>query len=102
MPRYIDADKLIEMANHEGAFGYIDVYDICAIPEADVAEIVPCRKCKFYKRTGSFYGLCKHRQWNETIKKIDSMLNWILFDDLVNRIACIIHEAEKGTYNEKV
>ena len=67
MPRYIDADKLIEMANHEGAFGYIDVYDICAIPEADVAEIVPCRKCKFYKRTGSFYGLCKHRQWNETI-----------------------------------
>ena len=39
---------------------------------------------------------------DETIKRIDSLLNWILFDDLVNRIACIIHEAEKGTYNEKV
>lgn len=38
---------------------------------------------------------------DETIKRIDSLLNWILFDDLVNRIACIIYEAQKGTYNEK-
>lgn len=39
---------------------------------------------------------------DETIKRIDSLLNWILFDDLVNRITCIIYEAQKGTYNEKV
>lgn len=39
---------------------------------------------------------------DETIKRIDSLLNWILFDDLANRIACIIYEAEKGAYNEKV
>lgn len=39
---------------------------------------------------------------DETIKRIDSLLAWILFDDLVDRIRCIIHEAQKGTYNEKV
>ena len=38
MPRYIDADKLIELATHEGAYGYVDVHDICNVPTADVVE----------------------------------------------------------------
>ena len=38
----------------------------------------------------------------DTVKTLESLLNWITFDDLVNRIVCIIKEAEKGKYNEKV
>ena len=38
MPRYIDADKLIKLATHEGAYGYVDVHDIYNAPTADVVE----------------------------------------------------------------
>lgn len=38
MPRYIDADKLIDLATHEGAYGYVDVHDIRNTPTADVVE----------------------------------------------------------------
>lgn len=39
-PRYIDANKLIDLATHEGAYGYVDVHDIYNAPTADVVEIV--------------------------------------------------------------
>lgn len=45
MPRYIDADKLIELATHEGAYGYVDVHDICNVPTANVVEVVRCHDC---------------------------------------------------------
>lgn len=38
IPRYIDANKLIDLATHEGAYGYVDVHDIYNIPPADVVE----------------------------------------------------------------
>lgn len=37
-PRYIDANKLIDLATHEGAYGYVDVHDIYNAPTADVVE----------------------------------------------------------------
>lgn len=37
-PRYIDANKLIDLAMHEGAYGYVDVHDIHNAPTADVVE----------------------------------------------------------------
>lgn len=37
-PRYIDANRLIDLATHEGAYGYVDVHDIYSIPVADVVE----------------------------------------------------------------
>lgn len=37
-PRYIDANKLIDMAMHEGAYGYVDIHDIYNAPTADVVE----------------------------------------------------------------
>ena len=37
-PRYIDANKLIDLAMHEGAYGYVDVHDIYNAPTADVVE----------------------------------------------------------------
>lgn len=53
MPRYIDANKLIELATHEGAYGYVDVHDICNIPPADVVAVVRCRECKWYDGCGT-------------------------------------------------
>lgn len=48
MPRYIDANKLIELATHEGAYGYVDVHDIYNIPPADVVEVIHCKDCKHF------------------------------------------------------
>ena len=47
MPRYIDADKLVDLATHEGAYGYVDVHDIRNTPTADVVEVVRCKDCKW-------------------------------------------------------
>ena len=49
MPKYIDADKLIELATHEGAYGYVDVHDILQTPTADVVEVVRCKDCMWYE-----------------------------------------------------
>lgn len=51
-PRYIDANKLIDMAMHEGAYGYVDVHDIYNAPTADVVAVVRCRDCEYWD-TGS-------------------------------------------------
>lgn len=37
----------------------------------------------------------------DTVKTLESLLNWLTFDDLVNRIVLIMQEAQKGTYNER-
>lgn len=37
-PRYINANILIDLATHEGAYGYVDVQDIRNTPTADVVE----------------------------------------------------------------
>ena len=37
-PRYINANILIDLATHEGAYGYVDVHDIYNTPTADVVE----------------------------------------------------------------
>ena len=60
MPRYIDADKLIELATHEGAYGYVDVHDILQTPTADVVE----RKKGEWIDCGSIWGdEYEHRMW---------------------------------------
>ena len=46
-PRYIDANKLIDLATHEGAYGYVDVHDIYNVPTADVVKVVRCKDCSF-------------------------------------------------------
>ena len=62
-PRYIDANKLIDLATHEGAYGYVDVYDIYNTPTADVVEVVRCKDCKWaepYRAgSGNVYFACK-------------------------------------------
>jgi len=46
MPRYTDADWLIEEANKDGAYGYVDSYQIAKAPTADVVKVVRCKNCK--------------------------------------------------------
>lgn len=43
--RLIDANALIEEANAEGAYGYVDAFQIANAPTVDAVEIVRCRDC---------------------------------------------------------
>lgn len=64
MPRYIDAEKLIELATHEGAYGYVDVRHIRNTPTEDVVEVVRCKDCKWAERyrtvRGTFFACAEH------------------------------------------
>ena len=44
--RLIDANALIEEANAEGAYGYVDAKQIADAPTIDAVEVVRCEKCK--------------------------------------------------------
>lgn len=45
--RLIDANKLIKEANEDGAYGYVDAFQIADAPTVDAVEVVRCRECKF-------------------------------------------------------
>ena len=45
--RLIDANALIKEANEDGAFGYVDAFQIANAPTVDAVEVVRCRECKF-------------------------------------------------------
>ena len=44
--RLIDANALIEEANAEGAYGYVDAKQIADAPTVDAVEVIRCRDCK--------------------------------------------------------
>ena len=43
--RLIDDKALIEEANAEGAYGYVDAFQIANAPTVDAVEIVRCGDC---------------------------------------------------------
>ena len=47
--RLIDANVLIEEANTDGAYGYVDAKQIADAPTVDVVEVTRCRNCKHYE-----------------------------------------------------
>ena len=49
MARLIDADALMNEANSDGAYGYVDAKQISEVPTIDAVEIVRCRDCKHYR-----------------------------------------------------
>ena len=60
MPRYIDAEKLCELArNHIDRT--VDCNDIMRFPFADVVEVVRCKDCKYFYQDGNIK-VCRH--WN--------------------------------------
>ena len=47
--RLIDADALIDEANSDGAYGYVDAKQISEAPTIGAVEVVRCKDCKHYK-----------------------------------------------------
>ena len=47
--RLIDADALIKEANADGAYGYVDAWQIADAPTIDAVEVVRCKDCKYFK-----------------------------------------------------
>ena len=43
--RLINANALIEEANAEGAYGYVDAFQIANAPTVDAVEVVRCKDC---------------------------------------------------------
>lgn len=46
--RLIDANALIKEANAEGAYGYVDAFQIANASTVDAVEVVRCRECKHH------------------------------------------------------
>ena len=46
MSRLIDADALMDEANSDGAYGYVDAKQIADAPTVDAVEVVRCKDCK--------------------------------------------------------
>ena len=44
--RLVDADALMEKANSDGAYGYVDAKQISEAPTMDAILIVRCRECR--------------------------------------------------------
>ena len=49
MARLIDADVLMNEANSDGAYGYVDAKQIADAPTVDAVEVVRCKYCKHYE-----------------------------------------------------
>ena len=49
MARLIDADVLMNEANSDGAYGYVDAKQIDEAPTVDAVKIVRCKDCKHYR-----------------------------------------------------
>lgn len=57
--RLIDANALIKEANEDGAYGYVDAFQIANAPTVDAVEVVRCEKCKHgRKMIGNSYYYC--------------------------------------------
>ena len=44
--RLIDANALIKEANEDGAYGYVDAFQIANAPTVDAVEVIRCRECE--------------------------------------------------------
>ena len=71
--RLIDADALMEKANSDGAYGYVDAKQISEAPIVDAVPVVRCRECKHLGFCGDatnlevmgFYGYCSRGERKE-------------------------------------
>ena len=44
--RLIDANALIKEATEDGAYGYVDAFQIANAPTVDAVEVIRCQECK--------------------------------------------------------
>ena len=71
--RLIDANALIEEANAEGAYGYVDAFQIANAPTVDAVEVVRCRECKHWHKETLF---CDYMPYGEAQERV----NWYADD----------------------
>lgn len=71
--RLIDANALIEEANAEGAYGYVDAFQIANTPTVDAVEVVRCRECKHWHKETLF---CDYMPYGEAQERV----NWYADD----------------------
>lgn len=48
--RLIDANALIKEACADGAYGYVDAFQIANAPTVDAVEVVRCKDCVYYHK----------------------------------------------------
>ena len=65
--RLIDANALIEEANAEGAYGYVDAFQIANAPTVDAVEVVRCRECKHWHKETLFCDYIAHGEARERV-----------------------------------
>ena len=60
--RLIDADSLMDEANSDGAYGYVDAKQISEAPTVDAVPVVRCKDCVngtvFVNKQGAEYVDC--------------------------------------------
>ena len=71
--RLIDANALIEEANAEGAYGYVDAKQIADAPTIDAIPVVRCRDCKRWHKETLF---CDYMPYGEAQERV----NWYADD----------------------
>lgn len=71
--RLIDANALIEEANAEGAYGYVDAFQIANASTVDAVEVVRCRDCKHWHKETLF---CDYMPYGEAQERV----NWYADD----------------------
>ena len=71
--RLIDANALIEEANAEGAYGYVDAFQIVNASTVDAVEVVRCRDCKHWHKETLF---CDYMPYGEAQERV----NWYADD----------------------
>ena len=56
--RLIDADALMDEANSDGAYGYVDAKQISEAPTVDAVPVVRCWECIAYTPVDDNTGKC--------------------------------------------
>ena len=61
MARLIDADVLMNEANSDGAYGYVDAKQIADAPTVDAVPVGRCKDCKWLFGVMDDYCCINHR-----------------------------------------
>ena len=56
--RLIDADALMDEANSDGAYGYVDAKQISESPTVDAVPVVRCEKCEHWVKNDDGQCVC--------------------------------------------
>ena len=54
----IDADALMDEANSDGAYGYVDAKQISEAPTVDAVPVVRCAKCEHWVKNDDGQCVC--------------------------------------------